>query len=218
MQINLILAILGVVAAADQAYHGKVKILDSKNMQEEINKHEMLVVNFYAPWCEHCKVLAPIYNKIAKAFFEDSTREGGYNITFAKIDADKEKDMAEKYNISGFPTLMFFKGDQRFTHDGGLKKKSVTNWVTRIADLGSEEASCDFIELMREKKKFVFAYFGQEDTDLFKNTFVPTTETQDKMFSFHNNDTKCMEKLGVKENQIVLFRSFDDPKLVYNGE
>ncbi|PWN93797.1 disulfide isomerase [Acaromyces ingoldii] len=61
-------------------------------------------VEFYAPWCGHCKNLAPVYDKVASAF------ENEKNCIVAQMDADDaaNRDIAQRYGVSGFPTLMMF--------------------------------------------------------------------------------------------------------------
>ena len=60
------------------------------------------LVEFYAPWCGHCKELTPKYEQLAQVF------SGDKNVLIAKVDATEEPDLASKYDISGFPTIKFF--------------------------------------------------------------------------------------------------------------
>ncbi|KAK7379184.1 hypothetical protein VNO80_04637 [Phaseolus coccineus] len=80
-----------------------VVILSPENFDEVVlDETKDVLVEFYAPWCGHCKALAPTYEKVAAAFNLDE------EVVIANVDADKYKNLAEKYGVSGYPTLKFF--------------------------------------------------------------------------------------------------------------
>ncbi|QCD98421.1 probable protein disulfide-isomerase A6 isoform X2 [Vigna unguiculata] len=80
-----------------------VVVLSPDNFDEVVlDETKDVLVEFYAPWCGHCKALAPTYEKVAAAFNLDE------EVVIASVDADKYKNLAEKYGVSGYPTLKFF--------------------------------------------------------------------------------------------------------------
>jgi len=66
------------------------------------DKSKNVFVKVYAPWCGHCKSLAPDWEKLAKAFDNEP------NVVIAKLDATKFPDTASRFGVSGYPTLLFF--------------------------------------------------------------------------------------------------------------
>ncbi|KVI00989.1 disulfide isomerase, partial [Cynara cardunculus var. scolymus] len=88
-----------------------VLTLDQSNFTETIGKHNFVVVEFYAPWCGHCKDLAPEYEKAACILSNN-----GSPVVVAKVDVndEKNKDVAIEYDIKSFPTL-------KLIRDGGKR-------------------------------------------------------------------------------------------------
>lgn len=74
--------------------------LTSDNLDEEI-KRGVTVVDFWAPWCAPCRVIAPIIEELAKDYRD--------RVTIAKVNTDEEQDIASKYQIRSLPTILFFR-------------------------------------------------------------------------------------------------------------
>ncbi|KAG0241554.1 thioredoxin-domain-containing protein [Mortierella sp. GBAus27b] len=82
-------------------------VLTDSNFEAEVLKSgKSALVEFYAPWCGHCKNLAPTYEKVAQDFLNDKE-----TVVIAKVDATVETAVAEKYGVSGYPTIKFFAAD-----------------------------------------------------------------------------------------------------------
>jgi len=92
---------------------GPVKILVAKNFDEIVyDTSKDVFVEFYAPWCGHCKKLAPVYDELGTEL--KSTHP---NVVIGKIDATAN-DVSPKFGVRGFPTLKLFKaGDKEHPVD-----------------------------------------------------------------------------------------------------
>jgi len=87
-----------------------------------------ILVEFYAPWCGHCKNLAPDYEKLGNAFANEE------NVVIARIDADQFKAKNSKYGVSGFPTLIWFPKDKNHrNYEGGRSLTELIDFVNTNA-------------------------------------------------------------------------------------
>jgi thioredoxin 1 len=91
----------------------KIKTLGSKNFKPVIRRGTYLV-DFWAPWCAPCKVMAPVLNEIA---------ETENRVTIAKVNVDKHQQLAQKYKVRSIPTLIMFRDGIEVQRYVGVKMK-----------------------------------------------------------------------------------------------
>jgi len=105
---------------------GDVYVLVGSEFDNVIGKEQDVFVEFYAPWCGHCKRLAPEYEKVGEAFSDVDS------VIIAKVDAT-ENDTPE--DIKGFPTLIFYpKGTQKgVKYSGDRKQEAIIEWIKENA-------------------------------------------------------------------------------------
>jgi len=107
--------------------NGPVKILVANNFDQIVNDPTKDVfVEFYAPWCGHCKKLAPLYEELGINLKDKP------NIVISKIDATAN-DVPMKYNIRGFPTLKFFPAKDKtpIDYEGDRTLEDMQKFVER---------------------------------------------------------------------------------------
>ncbi|MFW5687607.1 MAG: thioredoxin [Bacteroidota bacterium] len=85
------------------------------NFQSIINGSVPVLVDFYADWCQPCKIQAPILLEFAK--------EAADKVKVIKIDVDKNPEVAMKYQIQGVPTLALFKNGSIVWRQSGVVQK-----------------------------------------------------------------------------------------------
>ncbi|USW50392.1 Putative endoplasmic reticulum resident protein [Septoria linicola] len=127
------------LAAVSTAAAGSVLDLTPKNFDKEILKSgKPALVEFFAPWCGHCKTLAPIYEELAGSF--ESVKD---KVTIAKVDADEHKELGKKYEIQGFPTLKWFDGTGKSKpedYKGGRDLESLTAFIAEKTGVKAKKA------------------------------------------------------------------------------
>lgn len=108
-----------------------VTVLTPDNFDKiALDASKNVLVEFYAPWCGHCKKLAPTWDALADIY----KTEG--DLVIAKVDADAHKDLGGRFGVSGFPTIKYFpKGDKSgLEFDGGRELKDLVQWVNEKAE------------------------------------------------------------------------------------
>jgi len=109
-----------------------------------------------APWCTHCKSLAPEYVKAAKALKKESSP-----IRLAKVDATEETSLGEKFEVRGFPTLKFFRNGNPSDYKGGRTSEEIVNWLKkRTGPAALIVDDVETVKMLTEREEvFVVGFF-----------------------------------------------------------
>ncbi|KAG5642585.1 hypothetical protein DXG03_002536 [Asterophora parasitica] len=132
MLLSRTLPFLAALVAAVGA--SNVADLDSKNFDSVIGKGKPGLVEFFAPWCGHCKNLAPVWEQLGDAYAHAKDK-----VVIAKVDADGAgKDLGKKYGVTGFPTLKWFDADGKHEpYESGRDLESLATFVTKKSGVRS---------------------------------------------------------------------------------
>ena len=94
------------------------------DLNEVLSKYDVVVVDFWAPWCQPCKIIEPMIEKLAK--------ELKGKVVFAKVNTDRNRKMAMKYKIMSIPTLILFKNGRIASRQvGAIPYDMLKAWVER---------------------------------------------------------------------------------------
>lgn len=122
----VLLALSATLAAA------KVFVLDDNNFDQTLAEHHPMLVEFYAPWCGHCKALEPEYDAAGKTLADKKSA-----VYLGKVDATSESasELAKRFNVEGFPTLKYFENGkpsgQVIDYDGERNAQNIVSWLEK---------------------------------------------------------------------------------------
>eukprot|EP00892_Ulva_mutabilis_P006711 jgi/Ulvmu1/4411/UM002_0136.1 len=204
----------GLVLAEDE----HVLVLTSGNFSDVVAKNDKLVVEFYAPWCGHCKKLAPEFETAAGKLKDEG-------IVLANVDAtlDENKALASKYGIQGFPTLKIFRGSEESPseYQGPREAAGIVTYckgefgpasvqLNTTADVTALKSPGDDINVLGVFKE------GADAAAL--KTFVEVADSMRGAAVFsHVVDASIVSDSLPGENSVFIYKSFDDAEAVYDG-
>jgi len=171
-------------------------------------------VEFFAPWCGHCKALAPEYAKAAEALV-------GTPAVLATVDCIEHKDICSRYSVRGFPTVKLFRagGKAPVDYDQARKADAIVSYMKKqqqpaFKELKTEAEVNDFI-----KNKVAVLAFLKSGTGAEATTFASVAESfrsQDYVFAFTASSSLISQFKG-KVDTVRVYKTFDDPTTDYTG-
>jgi len=190
--------------------------LTESNFDTEVQRHDILLVEFYAPWCGHCKRLAPEYEKAATAL-----KANDPPITISKVDCPANNDLCSKHGVSGYPTLKIFRnGAVASDYNGPRDADGIAKYMRSKAGPSSKTlASVAEVEKATGGFDMIVVGFFTEGANTLMDEFLKAADALSEEFRFaHTQAGDALEKFGYRD-EIVLFRpkrlhSKFEPKVV----
>ena len=109
-----------------------INVTDEAFEKTVVNSDLPVVVDFWAPWCGPCKIVAPILEKIAKEY--------AGKVIVAKVDTDNHSEWANKFGVQGIPTMLFM-ADGKVVHQqvGALPEPMLRQILTQFLEVVTQE-------------------------------------------------------------------------------
>lgn len=196
--VSLILFTLGAAFCSD------VIDLTDSNFAEQTKNEDIMLIEFYAPWCGHCKRLAPEYETAATALLKNDPP-----VRLAKVDCTEGgKDSCSKFGVSGYPTLKIFRGGEFSSeYDGPRESAGIVSFMKKNSGPASVILKDDahLQKKLADAEEVLVVGFFTSENDAFK-AFTKAADSNRNDFSFtHTTDKELCAKHN-HEDVVVLYR------------
>jgi thioredoxin 1 len=118
--------------------------LTKDNFEEVVTGNDMVVIDFWAPWCGPCKGFAPVF---------EAASDKHPDVVFSKVNTDDEQELASHFGIRSIPTLMVFREKvMLFSQAGALPAAGLESVVAQAKALDMEQVHKEVAEQASEQK------------------------------------------------------------------
>ncbi|CAF2527917.1 unnamed protein product [Rotaria sp. Silwood2] len=193
--ISLLVGLTTFVTASD------VLVFTDSDFETKIQQHDMMLVEFYAPWCGHCKRLAPEYEKAATLLLKNDPP-----VSLAKVDCTVETKVCSKYGVSGYPTLKIFKnGEFSEDYNGPREADGIVSTMRSKAGPSFRvlETLADYEKFLDHFDHSIIGYF-ESDTHSLKSDLVKAADQLSEKFRFAYTTSKEILDQVDHLNKIVI--------------
>ncbi|KAF9087931.1 protein disulfide-isomerase precursor [Mortierella sp. AD031] len=210
MRLSSAVALVGLAATTLMAgvrAESDVIDLTAKNFASSVGDEKLMLVEFFAPWCGHCKALAPEYEIAATQLKE-------HGIPIAKVDCTVETELCQEQGIQGYPTLKVFREGTPSDYQGARKADAIVSFLKKQNLPALSIVSAEDLDTFSKSDKVVIVGVLPKDSE--------KREELEKIAKVYRDDyvfgvTEASEDVP-SGSGIVLFKQFDEGKNVLDGD
>uniref|UniRef100_A0A5B7A3F8 Thioredoxin domain-containing protein n=1 Tax=Davidia involucrata TaxID=16924 RepID=A0A5B7A3F8_DAVIN len=212
--LSIFFSLLSSITSHQFAVDGTVLELDESNFDSAISSFDYIFVDFYAPWCGHCKRLAPELDKAAPVLA--GLKEP---IIIAKVNADKYTRLASKYEIDGFPTLKVFMHGVPTDYYGPRKADLLVRFLKKfvapdVALLNSNSGISEFVEAAGTHFP-IFVGFGLNESMISNLAIKYKKRAWFSVAKDFSEDVMVLYNFGKIPALVSFYPSYDERNIFY---
>lgn len=193
------------IASPDSA----VVKLTSQTFSKFLTEHPLVLAEFFAPWCGHCKALGPQYSQAADIL---EAKE----IPLAQIDCTEEQELCQEHGIKGYPTLKVFRGESEPSdYEGPRSAEGIVNYMVKqsLPPVSLIDDASDLADFVTEAGNAVIVETGVKQNE----TFYKLADLHRDDFSFVQTKAADYTKKYGKDKLLIFLQDSAEP-IVYKGD
>ncbi|KAL7074056.1 hypothetical protein ACQ4LE_006772 [Meloidogyne hapla] len=173
-------------------------------------------VEFYAPWCAHCKQLMPVWELVGHALADKQSP-----VRVGKVDCTRFNNVASSLSIRGYPTIIFFRNGIQIPYEGERRKEDIIKFAEKCSGpvVDKIQTKAQFEELQKSADKepfFVFLDTSNEKTSLQMKMWLEYENIAEMLFAeirfFKANERQIIPQKIIGENEemiLIVFKESD---------
>jgi len=189
-----------------------VVVLGAANFTAFVKANKYVLVEFYAPWCGHCKSLLPEWAKAATILKGE--------VPLVKVDATKHGDLAREYGVEGYPSLFFFVEGAHRPYTGDRTSGDIVAWARKKMGPPVEiiKSVSDAEKLLHVDTPLAIAYVEFLEGRHAEEFTAVASEEDGVLFYMTNDDTIALVfGLEKKTPSVVLLKQEDEKASTFDG-
>ncbi|XP_057369864.1 LOW QUALITY PROTEIN: probable protein disulfide-isomerase A4 [Daphnia carinata] len=174
--------------------------LTSENFEKTVTDSKLILVQFYAPYCSHCKQMQPEYEAAARSLLE-------YGIPLAKVDGTSEKALTDSFQITGYPQMRVFRKGRVFEYKGPREHRGIVDHMKELARPASKLVnSLGELKSEMDRTEATVVGFFSSKSPLYEEYMAASEELRGILTCLHTFEKDVASHYKVIPDSIVVYQ------------